>query len=170
MMFYQTPPGPWFRLIQTAEGSISNVVLLDNHSSQSTITHEIMHLYGLTDLYGTSTGPGRLSLMASNQINLLTYGVDANPEFNLTKRDDDGNKTPYIDDKEISKIINTAHPLVFGDILMDYLKLLEKAFLNHNHNHLGLSTPIQANPVISTFITEAPKLREKMLSKNIKIN
>ena len=73
MMFYQTPAVPWFRLIQTAEGSISNVVLLDNHSSQPTITHEIMHLYGLTDLYGTSTGPGRLSLMASNQINLLTY-------------------------------------------------------------------------------------------------
>lgn len=108
--------------------------------------------------------------IVANKINLLTYGFDADPEFNLTKRDDKGNKTPYIDDNEISKIINTAHPLVFGDILMNYLKLLEKAFLNHNHNHLGLSTPIQANPVISTFITEAPKLREKMLSKNIKIN
>jgi hypothetical protein len=118
------------------------------------------------------TSSERISVnnIVANKINLLTYGSDSNPEFNLTKRDDDGNKTPYIDDKEISKIINTAHPLVFGDILMDYLKLLEKAFLSHNHNHLGLSTPIQANPVISTFITEAPKLREKMLSKNIKIN
>ena len=73
MMFYQTPAVPWFRHIQTAEGSISNVVLLDNHSSQQTITHEIMHLYGLTDLYGTSTGPGRFSLMASNELGLLTY-------------------------------------------------------------------------------------------------
>ena len=73
MMFYQTPEVPWFRLIQTKEGPISNVILLDKHSSQSTITHEIMHLYGLTDLYGTPTGPGRFSLMASNQINLLTY-------------------------------------------------------------------------------------------------
>jgi hypothetical protein len=73
MMFYQTPVVPWFRHIQTAEGSISNVVLLDNHSSQQTITHEIMHLYGLTDLYGTSTGPGRFSLMASNELGLLTY-------------------------------------------------------------------------------------------------
>ena len=72
-MFYQTPAVPWFRHIQTAEGSISNVVLLDNHSSQQTITHEIMHLYGLTDLYGTSTGPGRFSLMASNELGLLTY-------------------------------------------------------------------------------------------------
>ena len=73
MMFYQTPAVPWFRHIQTAEGPITNVVLMDNHSSQATITHEIMHLYGLQDLYGTSTGPARLSLMASNEINLLTY-------------------------------------------------------------------------------------------------
>lgn len=108
--------------------------------------------------------------IVANKINLLTYGVDANPEFNLTKRDEKNNKTPYIDDDELNKILETAHPLVFGDILMDYLKILEQAFLGHNHNHLGLSTPIQANPVISTFITEAPRLREKMLSKNIKIN
>lgn len=108
--------------------------------------------------------------IVANKINLLTYGVDADPEFNLTKRDDKNNKTPYIDDGELNKILETAHPLVFGDILMDYLKLLEKAFLGHNHNHLGLSTPIQGNPLISGFISEAPKLREKMLSKNIKIN
>ena len=73
MMFYQTPVVPWFRLIQTKEGPINNVVLLDNHSSPATITHEVMHLYGLTDLYGTATGPGRLTLMASNEISLLTY-------------------------------------------------------------------------------------------------
>ena len=108
--------------------------------------------------------------IVANKINLLTYGVDSNPEFNLTKRDGKNNKTPYIDDEELNKILETAHPLVFGDILIDYLKILEQAFLGHNHNHLGLSTPIQANPLISTFITEAPKLREKMLSKNIKIN
>ena len=108
--------------------------------------------------------------IVANKINLLTYGVNANPEFNLTKRDGLNNKTPYIDDDELNKILETAHPLVFGDILMDYLKILEQAFLGHNHNHLGLSTPIQGNPVISKFISEAPKLREKMLSKNIKIN
>jgi hypothetical protein len=73
MMFYEKQAGSWFRQIQTAEGLISNVVLMDNHSSPATITHEIMHLYGLQDLYGTSTGPGRLSLMASNELNLLTY-------------------------------------------------------------------------------------------------
>lgn len=108
--------------------------------------------------------------IVANKINLLTYGPDADPLFNLTRRDNQNSKTPYIDDAELNKILETAHPLVFGDVLMEYLKLLETAFLNHNHNHLGLSTPIQKNPVIECFVRDAPKLREKMLSKNIKIN
>ena len=108
--------------------------------------------------------------IVANKINLLTYGFDSDPEFNLTKRDNISNKTPYIDDEELNKIINTAHPLVFGDVLIDYLKILEQAFLNHNHNHLGLSPPIKGNPLIENFIIQAPRLREKMLSKNIKIN
>ena len=72
-MFWNKPDNPWFRPMETAEGQISNAVLLDNHSSQQTITHEIMHMFGLTDLYGSDTGPGRLSLMASNELNLLSY-------------------------------------------------------------------------------------------------
>jgi hypothetical protein len=59
--------------MDTAEGQINNAVLLDNHSSQATITHEIMHMYGLTDLYGSSDGPGNLSLMSDNSMNLLSY-------------------------------------------------------------------------------------------------
>jgi len=73
MMFWQKPDNPWFRPIETSEGPINNVVLLDKHSQAQTIAHEVMHLYGLTDLYGTRTGPGRLSLMANNASNLLTY-------------------------------------------------------------------------------------------------
>ena len=72
-MFWNKPDNPWFRPMETAEGQVNNAVLLDNHSSQQTITHEIMHMYGLQDLYGTETGPGRLSLMASNEVNLLSY-------------------------------------------------------------------------------------------------
>ncbi len=72
-MFWENPRNPWFRPIQTNEDKMFNAVLLDNDSSHQTITHEVMHLYGLTDLYGTETGPGRLSLMASNELNLLSY-------------------------------------------------------------------------------------------------
>jgi len=64
---------PYFRGVETKEGKIYNFSLLDQHNSVSTITHEVMHLYGLTDLYGTSDGPDILSLMAGNSINLLSY-------------------------------------------------------------------------------------------------
>jgi hypothetical protein len=63
----------WFDPIKTNEGLISNVSLLYNRSERNVITHELMHLYGLTDLYGGTTGPGVFSLMESNWLNLLTY-------------------------------------------------------------------------------------------------
>ena len=73
MMFSKNPRDPWFRTIQTAEGEILNAVLFDKHNAITTIAHEILHLYGLTDLYGTQTGPGSLSMMASNADSLLSY-------------------------------------------------------------------------------------------------
>lgn len=73
MMFSLNPRNPYFRAINTAENQLLNAVLLDKRTSIATITHEIMHLYGLTDLYGTPTGPNELSLMASNADNLLSY-------------------------------------------------------------------------------------------------
>jgi hypothetical protein len=46
---------------------------MDSNFGANTIAHEVMHLYGLTDLYGSNTGPGQLSLMASSEPNLLSY-------------------------------------------------------------------------------------------------
>jgi hypothetical protein len=63
----------WFDPISTNEGLISNFSLLYNRAEREVITHELMHLYGLTDLYGSATGPGRLSLMSNNTLNLLSY-------------------------------------------------------------------------------------------------
>lgn len=73
MMYYKAPEKPFSNPNKTAEGEIMNAVLLDKQKGVNTIAHEIMHLYGLTDLYGSSTGPGRLSLMANNEMTLLTY-------------------------------------------------------------------------------------------------
>ena len=64
--------GPWFNPITTAEGQISNVVVLYNQKSEYVITHEIMHLYGLTDLYGSQTS-ARNSLMSDGTIGLLAW-------------------------------------------------------------------------------------------------
>ena len=64
--------GPWFNPISTAEGPINNVVVLYNHKSEYVITHEIMHLYGLTDLYGSPTSV-KNSLMSDGVIDILAW-------------------------------------------------------------------------------------------------
>jgi len=121
---------------------------------------------------GSSGGGGNSSAanIVADKINLITYGKDARPEINLRYRDSKNNKTPYIGDAELNDIIEKAHPLVFGDILIEYLKYLEAALLNHVHNNFGLTPPVKSEGTIELFTKEAPKLREKMLSKNIKIN
>jgi M6 family metalloprotease-like protein len=64
--------GPWFNPISTAEGPINNVVVLYNQKSEYVITHEIMHLYGLTDLYGSPTSV-KNSLMSDGVIDILAW-------------------------------------------------------------------------------------------------
>lgn len=134
---------------------------------------QIKHGYKLKTNNG-QTKKISVNNIVANKINLLTYDNGANSEtdniFNLTTRDEKNNTTPYITDDELNKIIETAHPLVFGDKLVEYLELLRNAFLTHNHNDFGISTPIQANPNVSKYITNAKRLEKEMLSKNIKIN
>jgi hypothetical protein len=65
---------PYFTPISTREKSISNVVLMYNNSEISIITHELLHNYGLTDLYGAPNTPAGLSRMAdASDETLLTY-------------------------------------------------------------------------------------------------
>lgn len=64
---------PWYSPIVTNEKEIANVVLMYNRYPDHVITHELLHNYGLVDLYGTNTGPERLSIMASHYVSLMTY-------------------------------------------------------------------------------------------------
>jgi hypothetical protein len=73
MMFRTDQPNGYARPITTNEAVINNAILLDKHYSRLTITHEVLHLFGLTDLYGTSTGPGKLSIMAGDSPAILSY-------------------------------------------------------------------------------------------------
>lgn len=71
MMFSTTSEDPWFRPIETNEGKILNVVLTDSPKNAFTVAHEILHLYGLTDLYGGSSSPSSLSIMSGHPDGLL---------------------------------------------------------------------------------------------------
>jgi M6 family metalloprotease-like protein len=72
MTYLQNYDSYW-RPLKTNEGEVLNAVLMDSHYDAATIAHEVLHLYGLPDLYGTNSGPGPLSLMSSNALNLLSY-------------------------------------------------------------------------------------------------
>ena len=110
---------------------------------------------------------GSVANIIANKINLLTH-KDGTPRFNLTNQDD------LFSDDEILKAITTAHPLPFGDVLVQYLILLKKAFLNHVHNNNGipptdLVTGGQTQDV-REFKKNAEDLENRMLTKNIHIN
>ena len=95
--------------------------------------------------------------IVSENINLIsTVGT---PEFNLS----DVNES--ISDEEMAKIIETAHQLPYGDKLIDFLKLLLKAFNAHTHNYHNLPPiPDMTYNAVNNF-----NLND-ILSKNVKIN
>lgn len=110
---------------------------------------------------------GTITNIISNKINLLTH-KDGNPRFNLTNQDN------LISDEELARILNEAHQLPFGDILLEYLRLLKDALFAHVHNGNGNPpTDLTASgnkQALAEFKKKADDLEKGMLSKNIRIN
>ena len=110
---------------------------------------------------------GSVTNIVGSKINLLTH-KDGTPRFNIMNQED------QISNDEILNILENGHPLPFGDLLVQYLKLLKIAFLNHVHNGNGkaptdLVTDGNQLPV-DQFKKIAEDLENRMLSKNIRIN
>jgi hypothetical protein len=110
---------------------------------------------------------GSVTNIVGSKINLLTH-KDGFPRFNLA------NQETQLSDDEILNILENAHPLPFGDLLIQYLKLLKNAFINHVHNNNGrpptdLVTSGNQQAVLE-FKKNAEDLENRMLSKNIRIN
>lgn len=60
--------------ILTTEGTVDNAVLFGSHAGTYTIVHEILHNFGLTDLYGGAViNPHQFSAMSSSTMDLLHY-------------------------------------------------------------------------------------------------
>ena len=109
----------------------------------------------------------------SDKINLLTYNGSPtlSGEIGLTKVNKKTGVAEYVDDVKLQEILKTTHPLVFGDLLIEYLKLLKNAILNHVHNGNGvIATDILPSLSIKDIYEKAENLEKAMLSKNIRIN
>lgn len=104
---------------------------------------------------------GSVINMVADKINLIGH-KDTDRKYNVT------NNETYISEEEIANIIETAHPVAFGDTLLDYLKKLELAFMNHVHRFPGLKpSAVQGENYLKEYL-EYPV--QTILSKNIRIN
>ena len=108
--------------------------------------------------YGTVTN------IVSNKINLLTH-KNGSPRFNLTNQDN------LISDEEMQTILDTAHPVAFGDKVLEILKLIIIAIGNHTHKYPGSSAVSVGSSATAKVIQDMNKYDlEQILSKNIRIN
>jgi len=104
---------------------------------------------------------GSVANIVANKINLLTH-KDGSPRFTLNDQDS------TITDDEIQKIIKEAHPLVFGDTLIEYLKLQRAAFINHVHPYPGMKP--QDLSGTNHIIKYLEFNLDALLSKNVRTN
>lgn len=103
---------------------------------------------------------GTVTNIVANKINLITH-ADGSPRFNVTNQDN------LISDDEMTRILDEAHQLPFGDVLLEYLRLMKDALLFHVHN--GNGKPSSGESLVQ-FRDKAAGLEKAMLSKNIRIN
>lgn len=129
------------------------------------------------------------TLVAEN-INLLS--VNGNPGFDLT------NRNGQITDEEMNNIIEKAHALPYGDVLIDFLQMFLQMFKSHTHKYAnmppcpddnskkldmkyGMGTgEYSSNDYTGSQTQESKRyenvmktfsgLGEKILSKNVRIN
>lgn len=116
---------------------------------------------------GDTIQKGSVTNIVSNKINLITH-ANGSPRFNVT------NQQNLISDEEMLNIINTAHQVPFGDVLIEYLRLLKDALFLHVHNgHGNVATDLTKagnRQAIANLKAKADDLEKRMLSENVRIN
>jgi hypothetical protein len=110
---------------------------------------------------------GTITNIVANKINLITH-KDGSPRFNVTGQD------KLISEDEMARILTEAHQVPFGDVLLEYLKLLKEALFFHVHNGNGNQATDLTNAgnkqALALFKSRADDLEKAMLSLNVRIN
>jgi hypothetical protein len=145
----------------TATSSNNPFTIKFNAKTQAYI--QIKNDVNISPIGSETKDKGSVTNIVSNKINLITH-KEGSPRFNVTGQEE------LISDEELSKILEEAHQLPFGDVLIEYLKLLKEALFAHVHNGNGNpATDLGAGP-LGAFKSRAEDLEKSMLSKNIRIN
>ena len=96
--------------------------------------------------------------IVADKINLISHKGTKN--FNLLDRNN------LINDETMSEIINKAHPLPYGDILLEFIYALKEYVLNHVHSYHG-NKSVSNKAISDNFINFD---LSRINSKNIKID
>ena len=161
MTMTKDPFNPWYAPMLTSEGPINNAILLYNGLNELTLTHEVMHLYGLADLYypptfGLSTPnspPGSLmvssggrGLLAWEQL-VLGWLPDENMQCVSEKNDiksDSVNNTFSIDYSNRDQLLVIPSSATSA-LIVDVVKMDDRRWLYF------YSLDNEARPPIATF-------------------
>jgi hypothetical protein len=101
---------------------------------------------------------GSVTNIVSSKINLLTH-KDGNPRFTLN------NQEEMITDNELLRILDEAHDAAFGDVLVEWAKLIQEFVSTHIHPYNGI--PSDQNKNVRDILNFDV---ERLKSKNIKLN
>lgn len=112
---------------------------------------------------------GTITNIVSNKINLLTYGGSPNITINqddLLSTEQLNNLMGNGDDKNLE-----AHPLPFGDVIIEIIDLLKDGIKNHIHrSHGHKASDLNGSNIMETLEAKINEAKNRMLSKNIRIN
>lgn len=108
-----------------------------------------------------SDGSCSTTSIVSDKIFLLS-----NSSPNYFKTND---RNDLITDEELNKILNAAYKLPYGELLIDFLNVLVKAFVEHTHNFSMLPpNPAHTAPLLAKKATLLDQ--KQMLSDTVRIN
>lgn len=109
-------------------------------------------------------GAESTATIVADKINLISNVGE--PYFNVADTNEG------ISDEEMREIIEKAHRLPYGDVLVNFLSLLLKMFKSHTHKYHNMPPCPDTNSSIfdAKYSSDENNLQQQLLSDNVRIN